>query len=60
MQMLAEHRKVGIASALVQTTLAHGSALVTAIVGIVVARISITVGLKARLVCCIVMLLVIG
>lgn len=60
MQMLAEQRDVGVASALVQTTRALGSAFGTAIVGIAVARISITVGVKAGLVCCIVMSLVIG
>ena len=60
MQMLAEQRDVGVASALVQTTRALGSAFGTAIVGITVARISVTVGVKAGLVCCIVMSLVIG
>jgi EmrB/QacA subfamily drug resistance transporter len=60
MQMLAEQRDVGVASALVQTTRALGSAFGTAIVGIAVARISVTVGVKAGLVCCIVMSLVIG
>jgi predicted MFS family arabinose efflux permease len=60
MQMLAEQRDVGIASALVQTTRALGSAFGTAIVGIAVARISITVGVKVGLVCCIVMSLMIG
>ena len=60
MQMLAEQRDVGVASALVQTTRALGSAFGTAIVGIAVARISITVGIKAGLVCCIVMSLAIG
>lgn len=54
-QILAEQRDVGVASALVQTTRALGSAFGTAIVGIAVARISITVGVKAGLVCCIVM-----
>ena len=60
MQMLAEQRNVGVASALVQTTRALGSAFGTAIVGIAVARISITVGVKAGLVCCIVMSFAIG
>jgi EmrB/QacA subfamily drug resistance transporter len=60
MQMLAEQRDVGVASALVQTTRALGSAFGTAIVGIAVARVSITIGVKAGLVCCIVMSLVIG
>lgn len=60
MQMLAEQRDVGVASALIQTTRSLGSAFGTALVGIVVARISITVGVKTGLVCCIVMSLVIG
>jgi len=60
MQMLAEQRDVGVASALIQTTRALGSAFGTAIVGIAVARISIIVGVKAGLVCCIVISLMIG
>lgn len=60
MQILAEQRDVGVASALVQTTRALGSAFGTAIVGIAVARISIIVGVKAGLVCSIVMSLLIG
>lgn len=60
MQMLAEQRDVGVASALVQTTRALGSAFGTAIVGIAVARISINAGVKTGLVCCILMSLVIG
>jgi EmrB/QacA subfamily drug resistance transporter len=60
MQMLVEQRDVGVASALIQTTRALGSAFGTAIVGIAVARISITEGVKFGLVCCIVMSLVIG
>lgn len=46
MQMLAEHHDVGVASALIQTTRSSGSAFGTAIVGIVVAWISITMGVK--------------
>lgn len=60
MQMLAEQRDVGVASALVQTTRALGSAFGTAIVGIVVARISITVGIKIGIIFCILMSLAIG
>jgi EmrB/QacA subfamily drug resistance transporter len=59
MQMLAEQRDVGVASALVQTTRALGSAFGTALVGILVAQISITVGVKAGLVLCIAMSLTI-
>lgn len=55
MQMLAEQRDVGVASAIVQTTRALGSAFGTAIVGIVVARISIIIGVKFGLVMCVVM-----
>jgi EmrB/QacA subfamily drug resistance transporter len=55
MQMLAEQRDVGVASALVQTTRALGSAFGTALVGILVARISIMMGIKMGLVLCVVM-----
>jgi predicted MFS family arabinose efflux permease len=55
MQMLAEQRDVGVALALVQTTRALGSAFGTALVGIVVARISIVMGIKMGLVLCVVM-----
>ncbi len=55
MQMLAEQRDVGVASALVQTTRALGSAFGTALVGILVARISILTGVKMGLVLCVVM-----
>lgn len=55
MQMLAEQRDVGVASALVQTTRALGSAFGTALVGILVARISIVMGVKMGLVLCVVM-----
>lgn len=55
MQMLAEQRDVGVASALVQTTRALGSAFGTALVGILVARISIVLGIKMGLVLCVVM-----
>ena len=55
MQMLAEQRDVGVASAIIQTTRALGSAFGTALVGILVARISITIGVKLGLVLCVVM-----
>jgi EmrB/QacA subfamily drug resistance transporter len=55
MQMLAEQRDVGVASALVQTTRALGSAFGTALVGILVAHISILMGVKMGLVLCVVM-----
>ncbi len=38
MQMLSERRDVGVASALVQTTRAIGSAVGTALVGVVIAH----------------------
>lgn len=60
MQMLTDQRDVGVASALVQTTRALGSAFGTALVGILVAQTSITVGVHAGLVLCIAMSLVIG
>ena len=50
MQMLAEQRDVGVASALIQTTRALGSAIGTAIVGIVIARLSVSTGLRIGLV----------
>ena len=55
MQMLSDQRDVGVASALVQTTRALGSAFGTALVGIAVARISINVGVQIGLVLCILM-----
>ena len=55
MQMLAHHEDVGVASALVQTTRALGSAFGTALVGIAVARISVVVGVQVGLVLCVVM-----
>jgi EmrB/QacA subfamily drug resistance transporter len=55
MQMLAEQRDVGVASALVQTTRSLGSAFGTALVGILVARISIVLGIKMGLVLCVLM-----
>lgn len=60
MQMLADQRDVGVASALVQTTRAIGSAFGTALVGILVARISISVGVQAGLVLCIAMSLMVA
>lgn len=60
MQMLAERRDVGVASALVQTTRALGSAFGTAAVGMLVARISIHAGVQIGLICCIAMSLMIG
>jgi predicted MFS family arabinose efflux permease len=53
MQMLAEQRDVGVASALVQTTRSLGGAFGTALVGILVARISIVLGIKMGLVLCV-------
>jgi predicted MFS family arabinose efflux permease len=60
MQMLAEQRDVGVASALVQTTRALGSAFGTALVGILVARISIKVGIQVGLMFCVLMSILIG
>jgi EmrB/QacA subfamily drug resistance transporter len=60
MQMLADLRDVGAASALVQTMRALGSALGTAVVGIVIARISIAMGLKIGLIFCVLLCVVVG
>jgi EmrB/QacA subfamily drug resistance transporter len=60
MQMLAEQRDVGAASALIQTTRSLGSALGTALVGIVIARISIATGLRIGLACCVALCVVVG
>lgn len=49
-QIIAEREDAGIASALVQTTRALGSAVGTAIVGMVIAELSIRTGLRIGLV----------
>lgn len=58
MQMLSERRDVGVASALVQTTRAVGSALGTAIVGILISYSTIPNGVHMGLVLCVVLSLV--
>lgn len=55
MQLLSERRDIGVASALVQTTRAIGSALGTAIVGILISRAGILNGVRAGLALCIVL-----
>lgn len=55
MQMIAERRDVGVASALIQTTRMLGSAVGTALVGIVIARTSVVPGIKAGLVTAVVL-----
>ncbi len=55
MQMLSERRDVGVASALVQTTRAIGSALGTAVVGILISHSSVLNGVRTGLVLCIVL-----
>ena len=55
MQMLAEQRDVGVASALIQTTRALGSAFGTAIVGMVIARLSVPLGVTIGLALCVAM-----
>jgi predicted MFS family arabinose efflux permease len=52
MQMLSERRDVGVASALVQTTRAIGSAAGTALVGILIGRSSVLDGVRVGLVIC--------
>ncbi len=53
MQMLSERRDVGVASALVQTTRAIGSALGTAVVGIIISHSTVLNGVRAGLILCI-------
>ncbi len=53
MQMLAEQRDVGIASALIQTTRALGSAFGTALVGVIISYLSISLGIKIGLALCV-------
>ncbi|MFD4836112.1 MFS transporter [Achromobacter sp. NPDC058515] len=55
MQMLSERRDVGVASALVQTTRAIGSALGTALVGIMISHSTVLNGVRTGLVLCIVL-----
>ncbi|CAB3670333.1 Multidrug resistance protein 3 [Achromobacter pestifer] len=55
MQMLSERRDVGVASALVQTTRAIGSALGTAVVGIIISHGTVLNGVRAGLALCIVL-----
>lgn len=55
MQMLSERRDVGVASALVQTTRAIGSALGTAVVGIIISHSTVLNGVRAGLGLCIVL-----
>lgn len=55
MQMLSERRDVGVASALVQTTRAIGSALGTAVVGILISHSNVLNGVRTGLVLCIVL-----
>lgn len=57
MQMLSERRDVGVASALVQTTRAIGSAAGTAMVGIIIGHTSVLDGVRAGLVICAVLAL---
>jgi MFS family permease len=53
MQMLAEQRDVGIASALIQTTRALGSAFGTALVGVIISYLPISLGIKIGLALCV-------
>lgn len=55
MQMLSERRDVGVASALVQTTRAIGSALGTAVVGILISHSTVLTGVRTGLILCIVL-----
>ncbi|MFU1912849.1 MFS transporter [Bordetella avium] len=55
MQMLSERRDVGVASALVQTTRAVGSAAGTALVGIAISHTSVATGVRIGLTLCVVL-----
>nr|WP_124079739.1 MFS transporter [Pigmentiphaga humi] len=48
-QMIADRRDVGVASALIQTTRTLGSALGTALVGLVIARTSVSAGIETAM-----------
>ncbi|MEK7944978.1 MFS transporter [Pigmentiphaga sp. YJ18] len=54
MQMIAERRDVGVASALIQTMRTLGSAVGTALVGLIIARTSVNTGIEAGMVMAIV------
>jgi len=58
MQMLAERRDLGVASALIQTTRAVGSAVGTALVGVVIAYTSVLAGVRIGLGLCVALSLV--
>ena len=60
MQMISDQRDVGAASALVQTMRSLGSALGTALVGIAIARISVSSGLRIGLIFCVVLCVIVG
>jgi len=60
MQMLADRADVGVASGLVQTTRAVGSAAGTAAVGILIARISVGTGVRVGLALCLLMCVLIA
>lgn len=57
MQMLSERRDVGVASALIQTTRSIGSAIGTALVGILIAHTSVLKGVRGGLALCVVLAL---
>ena len=59
-QIIAEREDAGIASALVQTTRALGSAVGTALVGMVIAELSIQTGLRIGLIATVVASIAIG
>ncbi|AHV94155.1 MFS transporter [Bordetella holmesii] len=58
MQMLSDRRDVGVASALVQTTRAVGSAAGTALVGIAISHTSVLIGVRIGLTLCLALSLV--
>lgn len=60
MQIVADRQDVGVASALVQTTRALGSAVGTALVGVAIAELSIRSGLRLGLIASVCACVVIG
>jgi len=59
-QILVQRHDVGVASALVQTTRALGSAIGTALVGVVIAKLSIQTGLRVGLIAAVIACVAIG
>lgn len=54
-QMLVQRQDVGVASALIQTSRAFGSAVGTALVGMAITQTSVLIGLRVGLIACIIL-----